>query len=192
MVWYFYGVSIFGFRFIFVTSVCLYVYVLSFQVIVWEPMINSSLVLLTTITMAANLIRVVRQKSITGACGGFLQVVDTVIWMENTNEEGMACPQGMDWSGTVGKVLDTLWKAPRWWYAGLDMKHYLLVFFLCDGLYIGNIYMKISNRNNIYCFLVRIIQMLCLAWSIVLLDHEVMLIYLSNIIYIFTLIINYV
>jgi len=43
------------------------------------------------------------------------------------------------------------------------MKHYLLVSFLCDGLYIGNIYMKISNRNNIYCFLVRIIQMLCLA-----------------------------
>lgn len=127
MVWYFYGVSIFGFRFIFVTSVCLYVYVLSFQVIVWETMINSSLVLLTTITMADDL--AVRHKSITGAFGGFLLFVDTVTWMEYTYEEGVACPQGGDWSGKVVEVLAILWKAPRWWYEGLDMNHSLLFSF---------------------------------------------------------------
>ena len=89
--------------------------------------INSSLVLLTTITMADDL--AVRHKSITGAFGGFLLFVDTVTWMEYTYEEGVACPQGGDWSGKVVEVLAILWKAPRWWYEGLDMNHSLLFSF---------------------------------------------------------------
>lgn len=115
------------FQFQFHFGVCLYVYILFFQVIVWSTIINSSLVLLTTITMAEYI--AVRSERCTGVFGGFLQVVDTVTWMENINEEGVACPQGMDWPGMVGKVLAILWKAPIWWYEGLDMNHYLLLSF---------------------------------------------------------------